>query len=178
MFYHISSWFLQFTFLGVYMQILSEGCSIFKILQDTFWLAHLHAFTLLLFLSYFIGYLLSRVSILRLWFNLQSSTCLGLAADYICDLVSVSTPAHCLCSASGLTLLQPHCRHNTMGGRGFRTVRRNYGMQYLLPIGMPFLRIFLRFSRLTFFRFMIITANLCICNILLFMSLYCCVVPL
>ncbi len=43
----------------------------------------------------------------------------GLAPDYICDLVTLSTPSHSLRSAGCLSLYQPHCKLKTMGDRPF-----------------------------------------------------------
>ncbi len=41
------------------------------------------------------------------------------APDYICNLVTLSTPSRSLRSAGCLSLYQPHCKLKTMGGRAF-----------------------------------------------------------
>ncbi len=46
----------------------------------------------------------------------------GLAPEYICNLVTVSTPSRSLRSACSLTLYQPRCKLKTMGGRSFSCI--------------------------------------------------------
>ncbi len=41
----------------------------------------------------------------------------GMAPEYICNLITVSTPSRSLRSACSLTPYQPHCELKTMGGR-------------------------------------------------------------
>ena len=45
-----------------------------------------------------------------------------LALEYICNLVTVSTPSLSLRSAGSLTLYQPRCKLKTMGGRSFSCI--------------------------------------------------------
>ncbi len=75
----------------------------------------------------------------------------GLAPDYICDLVTLSTPSRSIRSAGCLSLYQPRCKLKTMGGGGggggkgaFPIMRLSYGTHYLRLLGMLLLWIVLR----------------------------------
>ncbi len=46
----------------------------------------------------------------------------GLAPEYICSLITVSTPSRSLRSACSRTLYQPRCKLKTMGGRSFSCI--------------------------------------------------------
>ncbi len=46
----------------------------------------------------------------------------GLAPEYICNLVTVSTPSRSLQSACSITLYQPRCKLKTMGGKSFSCI--------------------------------------------------------
>ncbi len=46
----------------------------------------------------------------------------GMAPEYICNLITVSTPSRSLRSACSLTLYQPRCKIKTMGGRSFSCI--------------------------------------------------------
>ncbi len=60
----------------------------------------------------------------------------GLAPDYICDLVTLSTPSRSLRSADCLSLYQPRCKLKTWGGGLFLITGLSYGTHYLRSLGM------------------------------------------
>ncbi len=66
------------------------------------------------------------------------------APDYICNLVTLSTPSRSLRSAGCLSLYQPHCKLKTMGGGLFLIMGLSYGTDYLRLLGMLFPWIVLR----------------------------------